>query len=97
ANGTVVVYGNSSAETSTISFQDFRAAQNARIQSFFYFTSGPEEQFAPDLALLVSLIADGKLRPVIGIEQNWSHLPVVAESLRGRQVAGKAVFRTGNS
>jgi NADPH2:quinone reductase len=95
--GTVVVYGNSSAEPSTISFQDFRAAQNARIQSFFYFTSGAEEMFAPDLALLVSLIADGSLRPVIGIEENWLHLATVAESLRGRQVAGKAVFRTGNT
>jgi NADPH2:quinone reductase len=95
--GTVVVYGNSSGETSTISFADFRTAQNARIQSFFYFTSGSEDQFAPDLALLVSLITDGSLRPVIGIEQNWAHLATVAESLRGRQVAGKAVFRTGNS
>jgi NADPH2:quinone reductase len=97
ANGTVVVYGNSSAETSTISFQDFRAAQNARIQSFFYFTSGSEEMFAPDLALLVSLIADGSLRPVIGTEQNWVHLAGVAESLRSRQIAGKAVFRTGTA
>ncbi len=96
-NGTVVVYGNSSAETSTISFQDFRGAQNARIQSFFYFTSGPEEMFAPDLALLVSLIANGGLRPVVGIERNWAELATVAESLRGRQVAGKAVFRTGDS
>lgn len=95
--GTVVVYGNSSAEPSTISFQDFREAQNARIQSFFYFTSGPEEMFAPDLALLVSLIANGSLRPVIGIEEDWAQIATVAESLRGRQVAGKAVFRTGGS
>jgi NADPH:quinone reductase-like Zn-dependent oxidoreductase len=96
-NGTVVVYGNSSGEASTISFQDFRAAQNARIQSFFYFTSGPEELFAPDLGLLVSLVADGSLRPVIGIERDWSELATVAELLRTRQVTGKAVFRTGES
>jgi NADPH2:quinone reductase len=94
-NGTVVVYGNSSAEPSTISFQDFRMAQNARIQSFFYFTSGPEELFAPDLSLLVSLVADGSLRPVIGIQREWDELAAVAESLRHRQVAGKAVFTTG--
>jgi NADPH:quinone reductase-like Zn-dependent oxidoreductase len=95
-NGTVVVYGNSSAEPSTISFQDFRAAQNARIQSFFYFTSGSEEMFAPDLALLVSLIADGSLHPLIGVECDWRDLATVAESLRGRQVMGKAVFLTGD-
>jgi NADPH:quinone reductase-like Zn-dependent oxidoreductase len=97
ANGTVVVYGNSSGESSTISFADFRGGQNARIQSFFYFTSGTEEMFVPDLALLVSLIADGALRPVIGIERNWCEIGSVAESLRGRQVPGKAVFRTGDS
>jgi NADPH:quinone reductase-like Zn-dependent oxidoreductase len=96
-SGTIVVYGNSSGETSTISFQDFRAAQNARIQSFFYFTSEPEEMFAPDLALLVSLVADGKLSPVIGTQQNWTFLASVAESLRGRQVTGKAVFRIGTA
>jgi NADPH2:quinone reductase len=95
-NGTVVVYGNSAGEPSTISFQDFRAAQNARIQSFFYFTSGPEELFAQDLGLLVSLIANGGLRPLIGIERNWKEIATVAESLRHRQVAGKAVFRTGD-
>jgi NADPH:quinone reductase len=96
-NGTVVVYGNSSAAPSTISFQDFRAAQNARIQSFFYFTSGPEEQFAPDLTLLVSLVADGSLLPVVGVERDWADLATVAESLRDRRVAGKAVFTTGAS
>ena len=95
-NGSVVVYGNSSAQTSTISFQDFRSAQNARIQSFFYFTSGAAEQFAPDLTLLVSLIAQGNLRPVIGVERDWADIAAVAESLRSRQVAGKAVFRTGD-
>lgn len=96
ARGTVVVYGNSSAEPSTLSFADFRGGQNARIQSFFYFTSGPEEQFAPDLALLVSLVADGKVRPVIGTERGWKDFAEVAEALRARRIAGKAVFRPGD-
>jgi NADPH:quinone reductase-like Zn-dependent oxidoreductase len=95
--GTVVVYGNSSGEPTSISFADFRAAQNARIQSFFYFTSGTEAQFAPDLGLLVSLIASGKLRPVIGIERDWSALAEVASLLRDRDIAGKAVFLTGGN
>jgi len=95
ARGTVVVYGNSAAEPSTLSFADFRGAQNARIQSFFYFTSGPEEQFAPDLALLVSLIADGSLRPTIGAERGWADFADIAEGLRARRIAGKAVLRPG--
>jgi NADPH:quinone reductase-like Zn-dependent oxidoreductase len=93
-NGTIVVFGNSSGERSTISFQDFRPAQNSHIVSFFYFTSGPEEMFAPDIALLVSLIADGSLKPVIGMERDWVELATVAEMLRDRRFKGKAVFHT---
>ena len=93
--GTVAVYGNSAAAETTIGFGDFRGAQNARIQSFFYFTSEPEEQFAPDLALLVSMVAAGHLNPVIGAERSWSDFAEVADALRSRRIAGKAVFRTG--
>jgi NADPH:quinone reductase len=92
AKGTIVVFGNSSGEPTAISFAGFRDAQNARIQSFFYFTSGPEEQFAPDLELLVSLVADGSLRPETGPGHNWHEIVCIAEDLRARRVAGKAVF-----
>jgi NADPH:quinone reductase-like Zn-dependent oxidoreductase len=90
--GTIVVYGNSSTEPTAISFAQFRGAPNARIQTFSYFTSEAEERFGPDLALLVSLIADGSLRPVIGVERSWPDLLEVGELLRGRRVAGKAVL-----
>src|SRR5437588_11376367 len=55
--GTIVVYGNSSGEPTTLAFADFRGAPNSRVQSFSYFTSEAEDRFAPDLALLVSLVA----------------------------------------
>ncbi|WP_428487055.1 zinc-binding dehydrogenase [Rhodopila sp.] len=90
--GTIVVYGNSSTEPSTISFTDFRAAPSARIQSFSYFYSEAEERFAPDLALLVSLVGDGSLKPRIGLEQSWREIATVADRLRDRNVAGKAVL-----
>ena len=93
ANGAVVVFGNSSGETTSISFADFRGGQNARLQSFFSFTSGPEEQFAPDLALLVSLVADKSLTPQTGPERNWRDIARVTDELRDRRVGGKAVFR----
>jgi NADPH2:quinone reductase len=92
AKGVVVVYGNSSGEPTTISFADFRGAPNSRVQGFSYFYSEAEDRFAPDLALLVSLIADGSLRPQIGIERSWREFAAVAEQLRDRRVAGKAVF-----
>ncbi len=93
AKGTVVVYGNSSGEPTTLSFADFRGAPNSRVQSFSYFYSESEDRFAPDLALLVSLIADGSLKPQIGMERSWRDFAQVAEQLRDRRVAGKAVFR----
>jgi NADPH:quinone reductase-like Zn-dependent oxidoreductase len=95
ARGTVVVYGNSSTEPTTISFANFRSAPNARIQSFSYFTSEPEERFSPDLALLASLVGDGSLLPRIGVERDWRDFPQVADQLRERRVAGKAVLLVG--
>ena len=90
--GTVVVYGNSSNEPTTLAFADFRPAPNARVQSFSYFYSEAEDRFAPDLGLLVSLIADGSLKPRIGVERSWRDFAAVAEQLRDRRVAGKAVL-----
>ena len=90
--GTVVVYGNSSTEPTTISFANFRGAPNSRVQSFSYFTSEAEDRFAPDLALLVSLIADGSLKPQIGVERSWRDILPVADQLRDRRIAGKAVL-----
>ena len=95
AKGTIVVYGNTSAEPTTLSFANFRGAPNARVQTFSYFTSEAEERFAPDLALLVSLVADGTLTPQIGAERDWHDILEVADQLRERRVTGKAVLRTG--
>ncbi|MFL5257259.1 MAG: zinc-binding dehydrogenase [Rhodopila sp.] len=92
--GTVVVFGNSSREPTTFSFATFRQAQNARIQSFFSFTSGPEEAFAPDLALLAGLVAEGALRPQITV-RDWDQINIVAAELEARKLPGKAVFRIG--
>jgi NADPH:quinone reductase len=91
ARGTVVIFGNSSGEPTEINFRDFAEHQNARIQGFHYFTSEAEERFAPDLALLAGLVADGSLVPRIA-EYGWRDLPQVGARLRDRQIPGKAVF-----
>ena len=91
AKGTIVVFGNSSGDPTPFSFRDFADHPNARIQSFSYFTSEPEERFAPDLALLVSLVADGSLKPHL-VERSWRELAQISPQLRDRQIRGKAVF-----
>jgi NADPH:quinone reductase-like Zn-dependent oxidoreductase len=92
AGGTIVIFGNSSGESTALSFRDFAAHPNARLQSFSYFTSEAEERFAPDLALLAALVGDAWLVPQL-VESSWRELPRIADRLRDRQVAGKAVFR----
>ena len=90
--GTIVIFGNSSGEPTSISFREFAEHPNARIQSFSYFTSEAEERFAPDLALLAALVADGSLKPAL-VENSWRELPKTAVELYQRRIAGKAVFR----
>jgi NADPH:quinone reductase-like Zn-dependent oxidoreductase len=91
AKGTIVVFGNSSGEPTPFSFRDLAEHPNARIQGFSYFTSEAEERFAPDLALLASLVADGSLKPHI-VEHSWRELAQIGPQLRDRQIRGKAVF-----
>ncbi len=92
AKGTIVIFGNSSGEPTALSFRDFAEHPNARLQSFSYFTSEPEERFAPDLALLAALIGDGSLKPAL-VESSWRDLARIGPQLRDRRIAGKAVFR----
>lgn len=90
--GVAVIFGNSSGATTEISFRDFGTANNARIQAFHSFASGPEEEFAPDLSLLVGLVAEAALKPEIGVERSWRELGKTLDALRERRVNGKAVF-----
>jgi NADPH:quinone reductase-like Zn-dependent oxidoreductase len=91
AKGTIVIFGNSSGEPTSINFRDFAERPNARIQSFSYFTSEAEERFSPDLALLAALIGDGSLKPALA-EHSWRDIARVGPELRERRIAGKAVF-----
>ncbi len=90
--GTIVVFGNSSKEETTISFSDFAGHAFARIIPFFVYLSGTPESMGEDLAKLVSMVASGKLKPEIGFEDSWHNVYKAATALRDRKVNGKAVF-----
>jgi NADPH:quinone reductase len=96
AKGTIVIFGNSSGEPTAINFRDFAEHPNARIQSFSYFTSEPEERFAPDLALLASLVAEGSLKPAL-VTSSWRDVARIGVELRDRRIAGKAVFQVDHA
>lgn len=96
AKGTIVIFGNSSGEPTAINFREFAEHPNARIQSFSYFTSEAEGRFAPDLALLASLVSEGSLKLSL-VESSWRDLARIGPELRERRIAGKAVFRVEQS
>ena len=90
---TIVVFGNSSREETSISFSDFAGHAFARIIPFFVYLSGTPASMGEDLAKLVSMVASGKLKPEIGLEDSWHNVYKAAAALRDRKVNGKAVFR----
>lgn len=91
-NGTIVVFGNSSGEDTSINFVHFAGHAGARLQSFFSYLSGVPASFGADLGLLVEQIQHGKLTPQIGLEDSWRNLASATQALQERHVNGKAVF-----
>jgi NADPH:quinone reductase-like Zn-dependent oxidoreductase len=92
ADGALIFFGNSSRETSSISFADFGGHPRARVLPFFVYESGPPA-FGVDLALMARLIGEGRLKPMVGFEGSWRQLDAALTALRDRQFGGKAVLR----
>jgi NADPH2:quinone reductase len=94
-DGLIVLIGNSSQEPTPLDFAAFMAGhEDARIQNF---ASAREEAHAgADLALLLDLLAAGRLVADVGFEAPWSELGTALDALRDRRVAGKAVLTVGS-
>jgi NADPH2:quinone reductase len=92
ADGTLVFFGNSSREQSSISFADFGGHPRARLLPFHVYESGPPA-FGVDLALMAGLVGAGRLKPLVGFEGSWRRLDVALAALRDRSFGGKAVLR----
>jgi len=88
---TLVAYGRVGNAASQVSISDFyRQAWNARIVGFV--SPVPEETKGEDLAILAGLVADGRLRPHIGLTLGWEKTAEAFAALRRREVRGKAVL-----
>lgn len=87
--GVVVLIGATAGEPTQIGLGDFRGRENARIQSYFSYAG---ESVGPDLALLLELVRDGKLRVPVARTADWSELGEVLTELRDRRIPGKAVL-----
>lgn len=90
--GTLAMYGRAGGSgPAEISISDFyRQAWNARIVGFV--SPVPEETKGEDLAILAELVADGRLRPKIGLVLPWEQTAAAFAALTSRSFRGKAVL-----
>ena len=71
--------------------RSFRSAPGSRITPMF-LRNNPGMRIGDELALLASLIGEGKLDPMIGLSLDWTRTPEALASLTDRNVRGKAVL-----
>ena len=88
--GTLFWFGQASREPVTLSFFDLLYHQpSATIRHFSYADSPP---YGADLAILVRLVADGRLHPEIGRVADWADTAGTLTDLRDRRIRGNAVL-----
>lgn len=91
--GLLVWFGQASRTPVTLDFFDFfRAGAGGSIRHFDY-TRG-DRSYGDDLAVLVRLVATGRLHPEIGIRRDWSRTAEAVTDLRARRIRGNAVLLT---
>jgi NADPH:quinone reductase len=88
--GTVILFGNSSREPSTIDFTAFFGHEEATVRS--YFSARHEADAGRLLAMLLDLVAAGRLHVEIGFRASWDRLNEAMDGLSERRFAGKAVL-----
>ncbi|MTE16388.1 zinc-binding dehydrogenase [Nocardia aurantiaca] len=87
--GTVVVLGSSSGEKAPIDVYNFIGHEGARLQNYIsYAATDPDDV---DLAILVSLVAAGRLVATPGHVSGWGDLGKVVERMRQRELPGGKV------
>lgn len=89
--GTVTAYGVAGGrEPTPLAFWDFANGRLGRLIGFFIYATG-EETFGEDLAVLASLVADGRLR-VESTVRDWSETREALQDFRERRITGKLVL-----
>ncbi|MGO4647756.1 zinc-binding dehydrogenase [Nocardia sp. 2YAB30] len=89
--GHLAWYGNPGRDGAHIALADFYAqGWNAHIVGLI--SPAPEETLGEDLGILVQLVADGLLRPHIGLTLDWTATADAFAALADRTLQGKAVL-----
>lgn len=91
--GTIVVCGTTSGIKTPIDVYDFIGHEGACLVS--YLSYAHPQPPAPDLQVLVDLVATDRLHPTLGLVADWSQLSDVLGALKERRLSGKAVLTIG--
>jgi NADPH:quinone reductase-like Zn-dependent oxidoreductase len=93
-HGLLIWFGQASRQPVCLNFFDFfKGPSGGRIQHFHY--EDFPESHAADLAVLVELVAAGRLHPEIGRLADWADTSTVLTDLRDRRIRGSAVLTIG--
>jgi NADPH:quinone reductase len=87
----VLWFGQASREPATLSFFDIRDGPGSvTIRQFSYWEF--PTPYGEDLAVLVRLVATGRLHPEIGLIADWAHTASTLLDLDRRRIRGNAIL-----
>ncbi|RMI29333.1 zinc-binding dehydrogenase [Nocardia stercoris] len=96
AGGHIAWYGNPSRRGAEITLADFFGyAQGWNAHLVGFISPVPEETLGEDLAILVALVSDGRLRPLIGLVRDWTETATAFAAFEDRSARGKFVLTVG--
>ena len=94
--GACVVYGVADGDMAPVPVPAFMRTGGARWVGFFLYHALRREPAGIGLAKLLTLVGDGRLRPVIELEAPWTEIGALAPKVLDRSVAGKIVLQVGD-
>lgn len=93
AGGTCVSFGVSAAPEVTFDARAFYLTGGASLYGFILFHEILSKPASGGLARLAALLAEGRLKPNISVQEPWTQVGEVARRLLDRGYTGKAVLR----
>ncbi len=88
--GTIALYGGVGGK-SEIMLGDFRRKAGVKLTALF-LDNEPGARIGDELGEMATMIATGSLRPLIGLDLDWTRTPDVIRALTDRNVRGKAIL-----
>jgi NADPH2:quinone reductase len=95
--GIVVNFAASDPAPTTFDVRRFFPVGGAMLYGFILFDEVKRQPAAQGLTRLAILVAQGKLRPHIGVQAPWAQFTDVMQQLLNRKITGKAVLMLGEA